>query len=182
MDSLTINITWEWALGILITVGGALIGIAWKGSARFTAIETSMDWIKKTLDELKLTSDNQASGNPAFASHSPVSLTEIGQKWLSDSGLQQYIDTKRHELLSKCRDKQNTNPYEVQKYIFSFFDNLDLDPQFENRLKEFAFDKGTTTGVMRRVGAIYLRDMCLQEFGMERSEIDRHDPDKFTTN
>jgi len=45
---LNINIGWEWALGIV----GVLILMAWNGSARFTALETSMEWVKRTLSEL----------------------------------------------------------------------------------------------------------------------------------
>ena len=47
---ITINVGWEWALGIF----GLLILIAWKGSARFTSLETSMAWLKDMLNELKM--------------------------------------------------------------------------------------------------------------------------------
>lgn len=183
MEELVITISWEWALGVIITIFGAilticgtLITIAWKGGSRFTALETSMEWVKRTLDELKVNSDNQASGQPAFASNSPVSLTPTGEIWLSDSGLKKYIDTKRTDFIRKCTDKRDSNPYEVQKHIFSFFDHVPLETDFEDRLKEFAFNKGTTIAVMRRVGAIYFRDLCLTEFGMEKGDIDTFSP------
>ena len=51
---ITINVGWEWALGIF----GLLILIAWKGSARFTSLETSMQWVKQTLSELKKAIEN----------------------------------------------------------------------------------------------------------------------------
>ena len=54
MENLTIEIGWEWALGIV----GLLILIAWKGSARFTALETSMQWVKDTLHDLKVSAEN----------------------------------------------------------------------------------------------------------------------------
>jgi hypothetical protein len=56
---ITITVGWQWALGIF----GLLILIAWKGSARFTALETSMEWIKRTLNELKIAVDNASGPN-----------------------------------------------------------------------------------------------------------------------
>lgn len=53
---ITINVGWEWALGIF----GLLILIAWKGSARFTSLETSMNWVKQTLTELKIAIQNES--------------------------------------------------------------------------------------------------------------------------
>lgn len=55
----TINVGWEWALGIF----GLLILIAWKGSARFTSLETSMEWVKQTLAELKIAIENGSRVN-----------------------------------------------------------------------------------------------------------------------
>jgi hypothetical protein len=54
---LTINIGWEWALGII----GLLILMAWKGSARFTTLEISMEWVKRTLNELKIAFESRQS-------------------------------------------------------------------------------------------------------------------------
>ena len=51
---ITINVGWEWALGIF----GLLLLIAWRGSARFTSLETSMQWVKQTLSELKMAIEN----------------------------------------------------------------------------------------------------------------------------
>ena len=170
MNGLIINISWEWALGIV----GLLIVLAWRGSARFTALETSMAWVRKILDELKVNSDNKASSQPAFSSHSPVGLTSTGLVWLNESGLKDYIDLKSKDFLAQCIEKRNTNPYEVQQYLFAFFSQVTLDSDFEEELKKFAFEKGTTIAVLRRVGAIYLRDLCLAEFGMEKKDIDKH--------
>lgn len=51
MDDIVIHISWEWALGII----GMLILIAWQGSRRFAALETSMAWVKETLCDIKKT-------------------------------------------------------------------------------------------------------------------------------
>jgi len=50
--ALTIYINWEYFLGII----GALIGLAYYTNGRFTKIETSLEWMKEALQELKTNS------------------------------------------------------------------------------------------------------------------------------
>lgn len=169
---MNIQISWEYFLGIM----AGLICVAWYSNGRFTALETSMKWVINKLDELKLANDN--AQNPAFGAKSPVNLNATGEQWIIDSGLKEYVDKNKDYFLSVCQDKKETNPYEVQNHIFKLFDELNFDPALEDKLKKFAFLKGTTMAVMRRIGAIYLRNLCLDNFGMNREDIDRHDPSK----
>jgi hypothetical protein len=118
MTPITINISWEWALGIL----GTLILIAWKTNGRFTAIEISLQWISDTLNDLKIDIDNVRAR--VFQTGSPVTLTDKGAIWLVDSGLKEYIDLNNAFLMEWCAIKKDTNAYEVQEYVFSLFDKL----------------------------------------------------------
>lgn len=174
MQIITINIEWSYFLGIM----GSLILIAWYTSARFTVLETSMQWIKEIINDIKIASDNTTTDKPAFSSSSPINLTPIGEEWLIKSGLKEYLDTHKDELMKICEEKRVANPYEVQKYIFRTFDTLDFEPDFEDKLKKFAFGKGTTMNIMRRVGAIHFRNLCLSQFEMNKEDIDRYDPEK----
>ncbi|MFY9462732.1 MAG: hypothetical protein WAP52_00920 [Candidatus Sungiibacteriota bacterium] len=169
---MNITIDWPYFLGIM----GALIGIAWYSSARFTAIETSMSWVKETLNDLKVSTDNANTSAPAFGSGSPIDLKPIGEQWLIESGLKEYIETNKDELMKICEEKRGSNPYEVQKHIFKTFDMFSLPSEFEDKLKKFAFEKGTTMGILRRVGAIHIRNLCLTDFGMNKDDIDKHAP------
>jgi hypothetical protein len=169
---ITINISWEWALGIV----GVLLVIAWKGSARFTALETSVDWIKGVLKDLKINTENNASATPVFTARSPLNLTQTGENWLIESGLKKYIDSHPDQFLDVCSSKKGANPYEVQKYIFHVFDQVQFESAFDDTLKKFAFHQGTTLDILRRIGAIYLRNVCLENFGMSKEDIDKHDP------
>jgi len=117
------------------------------------------------------------TANPAFGSRSPVNLNPTGEVWLNESGLKDYLDRNKDYFLKECMGKKETNPYEVQKHTFKLFDEINLDPSFEDKLKKFAFEKGTTMAVVRRVGGIYLRNLCLENFRMNKDEIDRHDPE-----
>ncbi len=172
MNGLIINIDWVYFLGIM----GSIIFIAWYSSARFTALETSMQWVKKILNELKVASDNK--NTPAFISKSPINLTAIGEKWLIESGIKEYLDLNKEIIMTKCKEKEDTNPYEVQEHVFKLFDTLELEPDFENKLKKFAYEQGTTMNIMRRVAAIYFRNLCLKKFEMDMEDIDKHNSEK----
>lgn len=174
MEGLTISIGWEYFLAIM----AVLVVIAWKGSGRFAALETSMDWVKKILNELKINSDN--TNSPAFGSSSPIELNEKGEKWIIESGIKEYLDANKETMMEKCTNKQETNPYEVQNHIFALFNTLEFEPEFDAKLKKFAFEKGTSMNILRRLSALYFRRLCLEKFGMNTADIDKHDPAKNT--
>jgi hypothetical protein len=54
MEGITVHIGWEYFLGLL----GALVAVAWYSNGRFTALETSMDWVKNMLLDLKRSIDD----------------------------------------------------------------------------------------------------------------------------
>lgn len=176
MENLVIQIGWPQFIGVVVTVSGSLIAIAWYSSGRFTALETSMKWVTNMLHDLKVGTENSNASAPAFGSGSPVNLKPTGEQWLNESGLKNYIDTHKKELMDICEEKRGTNPYEVQDHIFRAFDTLPLEAVFEDKLKKFAYEKGTSMSILRRVGAIYFRNLCLQNFGMNKEDIDKHDP------
>lgn len=168
MNDLAINIGWEYFLGIM----GALLGIAWYAGSKFSKIETSIEWMKDAIHELKTASDNEKS--PAFEIKSPVNLNKRGEDWLRKSGLKKYIDENKEIFLVACEEKREANPYDIQEHIFKFFDEVKFEKGIETQLKEFAFKNGTTMNIMRRVAGIYFRNLCLQEFGLNIEDIDRH--------
>jgi hypothetical protein len=179
MNTLTITISWEWALGII----GLLIVIAWKGSARFSVIETSIVWmkeaindLKETMNDLKVNADNRASGTPAFEAASPINLTALGKQWLEESGLQAYMEAHPQQFLDACSEKSNANPYEVQKHAFDLLDTVQIEHAVEEKLKRFAFEKGVSLEILRRIGGIHLRNLFLERFQMNAQDIDTHDP------
>ena len=71
MNGLTIFVDWQYFLGIL----GALIGMAYYANGRFTKIETTVEWLKEILLEIKKHLDDdraQQSGDlapPATSRH-----------------------------------------------------------------------------------------------------------------
>ena len=169
---ITLNISWEWALGII----GTLLLLAWKGSSRFSAIETGLEWIVDRLKDLKIDIDNVR--NQAFQNNSPLVLTTKGTQWLNDSGLKEYIDANLPILRKSCAHKQETNAYEVQQHVFSLFDKMEFEKSFDDRLKQYAYEQGISMEVLRRIGAIYFRDICLTDFKMDMKDLDSNHEEK----
>jgi hypothetical protein len=166
MNGLTIYISWEWALGII----GTIVLIAWKANGRFTSIETSLDWLVDRIKDLKIDIDNVR--NQAFHNTSPVVLTDNGATWLTDSGLKKYIDSNLPFLRASCSSKKETNAYEVQEHVFSLFDKMNFGKETDDKLKQYAYEQGISMEVLRRIGAIYFRDICLVDFKMDLKDVD----------
>jgi hypothetical protein len=68
MNGLTIYVDWQYFLGIL----GVLIGMAYYANGRFTKIETTIEWLKQLLLEIK--TDLDARGGCQSASRLPRRL------------------------------------------------------------------------------------------------------------
>jgi hypothetical protein len=156
MDTLVINISWEYFLGIM----GGLIAIAYYSNGRFTALETTVVWLKELLTDLLLTAENQEA--KLFKNGSPVSLTSKGYHALARSGLRSYIDANKKRLLSQLGDLAPDNRYDVQRQAFNFLAELSFEDPLERHLNSFAFANGMSATLLRRVGAIYLRDLIVQ--------------------
>ena len=68
MNGITIYIDWPYFLGIV----GTLIAIAYYANGRFTKLETTVEWLKETLLEIKSTVEDEMI-QQASDSNSPFS-------------------------------------------------------------------------------------------------------------
>jgi hypothetical protein len=155
MDTLVINISWEFFLGVM----GSLIAIAYFTNGRFTGLETDVEWLKETISELLITAENVRT--KVFKNGSPVSLTATGYHVLARSGLKSYVDTKRRTLLSALAGT-TSDPYELQRKAFRLLAELRLESAVAHHLNNFAFANGISTVLLRRIAGIYLRDIATQ--------------------
>lgn len=162
-ESIIIQVNWVYFLGIL----GALLLTAYYSGSRFSAIETSINWIKESITKLEGRIDN------AFASSSPVKLLPKGIEVLEKSGLKEYIDMRKDELIAYCKSTKNlTNQYDIQESAFECFDKLDFG-EFESNLKEAAYQYGLNIQTIRRIGGIYFRDILLSENEFTPEDLDK---------
>ena len=167
MENLVIQIGWPQFIGVIVTISGSLILIAWKSGGRFTGIETSITWIKESITKLEGRMDN------AFGSASPIKLLPRGIEILEKSGLKEYIDKNRDDLISRCGFKKDlTNQYDIQENAFRCFDELDFG-EFESKLKETSYKYGMSLETIRRIGGIHFRDILLSENGFTPEDLDK---------
>jgi hypothetical protein len=154
MSDLIINISWEYFLGIL----GSILALAYYAGSRFTRLESDVRWLSNTVRELTIRAENIST--KLFAAHSPVSLTLGGQRHLEESGLKSYIDLRKDTLVGRLRAIPRFDLHEVQEAAFRLFAEIRFDDPFDRRLSKFSFESGISTDLLRRLGAIYLRDLA----------------------
>jgi hypothetical protein len=152
---LTINIDWEFFLAIF----GTLITLAYYANGRLTRLETNFDWLADAVRDLTIKTENVSAR--AFETGSPISLTATGEQLLRDSGLKSYIDNRRDELAVGLRAQAPFDLYTIQESAFHLFGRISLDESFARHLNKFAYRSGASTDLLRRVGAIYLRDIAI---------------------
>jgi len=152
---LTINIGWEFFIGLL----GTLITLTYYANGRITRLETNFEWLTEVVRDLIIKIENTSA--KAFEIASPISLTATGERLLRNSGLKSYIDHHRDELTARLRVRAPLDLYSVQESAFRLFDHICLDDSFARHLNKFAYRNGASTDLLRRVGAIYLRDISV---------------------
>lgn len=109
-----------------------------------------------------------------FQTKSPISLTDTGNKYLKESGFKDFIDSNNELLSAACsKDRKMKTPYDVQESVFDFFANYDFPTEILDKIKTYAFNQGINVDVMRRVGAIYFRDICLDSLGFSAEDLDK---------
>jgi hypothetical protein len=152
MTDLTINISWKFFLGIV----GSTMGLAYYASGRFSRLKS--DVLSDAVRDLTIRTENIST--KLFAASSPVSLTLAGQRHLEESGLRSYIDRRKDVLIGEIRAIPRFHLYRVQDAAFHLFNHVRFDDSFDRRLRKFAFESGISVDLLRRLGAIYLRDLA----------------------
>lgn len=158
---MTINIGWEYFLGIM----GGLTLIAWYSGSRFSTIEANIKSIFESIKRL----DNRI--DKGYSSASPIRLSTKGESILNESGLQEFVDVHKDDLISQCDKTKMTNPYDIQESAFKFFDELKI-PELEDKMKTAAFNHGVDLNTVRRIGGIYFRDACLRAHNYKPEDLD----------
>ncbi len=159
-------------IGIYKTLGLVAIVVAgaWYLSHRLTKTDTKIDNVETQITNLTGRVDK------IVGSSSPISLLEKGKLILRDSGLKDFIDNKKEELIENCQDKKKIKTsYDAQEIAFSFFDDYKFEKSFENELKQSAYKHGVSMQMMRRIAGIYFRDICLDYHGLEIDDIGKQE-------
>lgn len=106
---------------------------------------------------------------------SPIKLTPLGQEVLQNSGIIEILKPRTQPLINKLKEQKLQTAYDVQlglvKNIFTV-EGLELTKEEENKLKDYAFNKGITLNDVLYAAAIYFRDIALQELGFKTEDLD----------
>lgn len=173
-EPILIQIDWVFFLGIF----GALIAIAWYTGSRFKGIETNIDWLKEAVKDLandnKVGRDNRRLN--VIGNASPLRLLAEGVRVLQESGMKAWVDRNSMALEKSCGDFCSTSAYEIQERVFELFDNYQFDSETDKLFKDYAFKEGMNVETIRRIGAIYYRDICLSKCELNPTDIDATKP------
>lgn len=158
---------------------GTLLAITWYASSRFGKVENSIEWIKREMDRIQRELDwikseltglwdavkgREASRAGVESVGSPIQPTELGWKYIKESGLGKIVDEeKREELLKKLRDLlgEDYTEYDAQESARRILMSSKNDPAFRP-IKDYAFNNGIDADVILRLGGLLLRDNFLK--------------------
>ena len=148
-----------------------------------TKIELHIDEIRKDLSYMKGSIDVIKNGPVSLIqSHSPISLSETGQKIAIELKAEEKI-AQNWERIYDDLEKNicDKNAYDIQTYCMEtaavepekFFDSKTV-----SEIKMYAFNKGNSLSYYSGVFGVIIRDKYLQIKKIDVSEVDINDPNK----
>lgn len=169
----------QWVNTAIVTVGipATIGGLVFVGRKLETLDSLKVDIHENIKPDLKDVRERFAAleGKSAglFQAHSPISLTDKGEQYLNESGLKKFVDNNKDVLTGACAENGSMDtPYDVQQSVFDFFDGYVFPEETENAVKTYAYKQGINVESMRRVAAIYFRDICLATQGFKAEDLD----------
>ncbi len=151
------NTSWLWLLSPIVLLLIAIVGATWKLGAWKGGVDKALEGLHKAIKRLDKKID--ALPTPAFASGSPLRLTEFGEKLSREIQAKEWAAALAPALIEKC---EGNVPYEVQEICIEYAKaELHLSTDEDARLKHCAFENGVTVEIVRQVLGIELRDEVL---------------------
>lgn len=173
-------ISFIWAI-IGSTISGFLLILGWSLTAgrKFQIIDDlkeGFDKIQERITDL-ISRVSKIEGNLFGIARpgSPIKLTPLGMEALNDSGILGLISPKKEVIIGKIKSQNPPTAYDVQEITKNIFnvEDLGLSKEEENKLKDYAFKKGMTLKDVLYAGAVYFRDIALEELGFKVEDLDR---------
>lgn len=158
--------------GVLIFVA-RLIFTSGKYCKTIDALEKENTEINRKIDTLilsfnrlisKLEGVKNLSGldDIYFKTSSPKNLTEVGIKMLNESGLKDFIDANKDELIKKVESNKPQTNYDIEQSAINAMLPLAGDTRL-NKIKEYVFQNGKDLTMMLIASGIYLRDLIISK-------------------
>ncbi len=158
------NANWLWVLNPIVLLVLAIVGATWKLGSWKGSVDKALGALHKAIDRLEKKFDRfekkiDALPTQAFASGSPLRLTEFGEKLSREIKAKEWAAALAPALIKKCEDKV---PYEVQQICIEYA-KTELQPTTDEdtALKVCAYENGIEVEIVRKVSGIELRDEVL---------------------
>jgi len=170
MSSDTINLLVSGGVSLVVGAGSALFVIGQYKAKVDRVIEDQKSCDKKRTDmkteldkllEFK-TQAQKFIDEQIYNKKSPLSLTELGKKLVTESSLDKIFEQVKDDLVSMLEKEHLTTQYDVQEHARSLMDNLTDYSPFQP-VKQYAFEHGQDLGQILRAGAIMLRDYYFEK-------------------
>lgn len=105
---------------------------------------------------------------------SPLRLTPVGEDILEKSGIGAATRQFKNELIADIKKKNPQTAYDVQEMTKKIFQDFKWGEENLKKFKDYSFQSGKwTLADIYEVGAIYFRDIALQELGMSVADLDK---------
>lgn len=144
----------------------------------FENVDRNLDEIRRDLSYLKGTIDIIRGGsNPLMASHSPVRLTNEGEKVARELRADEIVTANWDIISERLKAINERSPYDIQQFCL---ESVSVEPElyFSREslatIKDYAFSKGQPLQLYLRVIGLVIRDKYLSQLGIPLSRIDDH--------
>ncbi len=166
---------WPYLALLLLCVGFAIyatIKVSTFYHTRFTPLEKGIHDIKGSVDRIEkyLINENPKSAYPALVqSHSPKTLTEIGNSLLTECGGRKFVDENQDVLLGDIINGAPVSPLDVEKLAIEVLLKFSESPGFI-QIKDFIYNNPSYKEVsvqlysIINIMSVYLRDKYFERF------------------
>lgn len=137
--------------------------------------ESNKKCLQEVRDKVISCETSLKERGPLTKRESPVSLTERGAKFLTESGGKKFIDEYYIALRAKVEGRGPKTSYDIQEESRNVLKEESEDENF-SPLKEYLFKEGLELSDLITVMGIYLRDRILKDKGIDLKDIDEHTP------
>lgn len=158
MNELVFRIDWRYFLGIM----GGLILLAWRTNGRFTALETSMTWVREIVSTIWKKRASEGVGEPG----SPYQPTEQGDKMLYGTGMDKIINARwpQIEALIKAeKDAGRDTALDIERVALSYLEKAVYEEDFKP-IREYVSENPVHgIDVFALIGSWYVRGKYREE-------------------